>query len=80
MEQLTLNEGFNYHGQPLVTFDFILKNRDILMSLKLKVYNSCILPVTIYGLGGTMALTRKAADQLNITGHARNRCERLGSK
>lgn len=42
------------------------KNKDIPMSLKRKVYDFCILPVTTYGLE-TMALTGRTAEQLTVT-------------
>jgi Reverse transcriptase (RNA-dependent DNA polymerase) len=47
----------------------ILKNPDIPINLKRKVYNSCILPVTTYGME-TMTLTVKTANRFRVTQRA----------
>ena len=51
---------------------YILKNPEVPINLKRKVYNSCILPVATYGLE-TMALTVKSASRLRVTQRAMER-------
>lgn len=47
----------------------VIKNNDIPINLKSKVFNTCILPVLTYGME-TMALTVKSANRLKITQRA----------
>lgn len=51
---------------------YILKDKDVSIYLKRKVYNSCILPVATYGLE-TMAITKKSAAKLRVTQKAMER-------
>lgn len=50
----------------------ILKNRNIPINLKRKVYDACILPVSTYGLE-TTTLTQKSAERLRTTQRAMER-------
>lgn len=51
---------------------YIFKNEDIPINLKRRVYNTCILPVTSYGLE-TMSLTKKSANKLRTSQRAMER-------
>lgn len=51
---------------------FILTNKDVPINLKTKVYNTCVLPVTTYGLE-TMTLTKESARKLQRTQRAMER-------
>lgn len=53
-------------------FAYILKNNSIPINLKRKVYDTCILPVSTYGLE-TMSLTKKSAKKLETTQRAMER-------
>jgi len=44
---------------------YILKNRVILINLKQKVFDTCILPVATYGLE-TVTMTKRSAEQLRV--------------
>jgi hypothetical protein len=50
----------------------ILKNKEVPISLKTKVYDTCILPVTTYGLE-TMSLTAKSQQKLKCVQRAMER-------